>query len=540
MTKTTTTEIAGALQQVVRGSVRADERTLTRYATDQSIYRVRPQVVVYPRDLEDVVATVRYAHQYGLPLTPRGAGSGTAGAALGRGILLAFRPRPGGGLNGAMDRILDLSDVDGEPRVTVEPGLLHDDLQGHLRNSGLYLPADPSSGAICALGGNIATKASGPHALKHGSIDRYLRHVQFVTADGTVVDTADPASIPAHIRHGVTLLRDNILSDDEAVRRLETRADRKLASGYNLFTFVRDQESSTPGIDTPTIGAWVAQLLVGSVGTLGVVTRATLSAEPYVESRATTSLYFRHLHEAGDAVQHIRALGVAAIEIMNHDTIAMVVQRGRRLDVPQDRAHLLLVEYEGPERYDQIECMSRLIRENGYELAAKPVTVEDREEQARLWKVRKAVLPTIRNFDADRVALSVVNDVGVPVAHLAEAIHDLEGIFRRLGLIAAMYGHAGSGNLHLRPLFDRHDPNLPALLARVADEVYETVLRYDGTITAEHGMGRLRAPYLAREWGAAMIGYMRRVKEIFDPDDLLNPDVMFSERALTDDLGEFG
>jgi glycolate oxidase len=395
-----------------------------------------------------------------------------------------------------------------------------------LRGLGLYLPADPSSGAICALGGNIATKASGPHALKHGSIDRYLHSLQFVAADGTVVDTADPGSIPARIGQGVAALRDDLLADAEAVRRLEARVDRKLASGYNLFTFLRHQD----------VGAWVAQLLVGSVGTLGVITRATLSAEPYAEGRATTLLYFRHLHEAGDAVQHIRALGVAAIEILNHETIAMVVRRGRRLDAPEGEVHMLLVEYEGPERYDQIERVQRLIGENGYEMAAGPVTVEGEEEQARLWKVRKAVLPTIRNFGANQQALSVVNDVGVPVAHLADAIRDLERIFARLGLTAAMYGHAGSGNLHLRPLFDPHDPGLPALLTRVADEVYGAIVRYDGTITAEHGMGRLRAPYLAQEWGPDLMGYMRRVKAIFDPDDLLNPDVMFSECALTDDL----
>jgi glycolate oxidase len=434
-----------------------------------------------------------------------------------------------------MARILDLSEVEGEPRVTVEPGLLHDDLQRALRAQGLYLPADPSSGSMCALGGNVATKASGPHALKHGSIDRYLRSVQFVTVDGTVVDTADPATIPAHIRQGVAALRDEVLADEESVRRLQARQDRKLASGYNLFTFLRHQR-----VETPSIGTWVAQLLVGSVGTLGVVTRATLGAEPYIEGRATTLLYFRHLHEAGDAVQHIRALGAAAIEILNHDTIAMVIQRGRELEAPEGEAHMLLVEYEGPERYEQIEQVQRLVRENGYDMAAEPVTVEGEEEQARLWKIRKAVLPTIRNFGTNQVALSVVNDVGVPVVHLAEVIRDLEGIFRRLGLTAAMYGHGGSGNLHLRPLFDPGDPNLPALLTRVADEVYGAVLHYDGTITAEHGMGRLRVPYLAREWGPAITGYMRRVKAIFDPDDRLNPDVMFGERALTDDMRELG
>ncbi len=497
-----------------------DEKALARYATDQSMYQVRPLAVVIPRDLEDVVAVVRFTRQEGIPLTPRAGGSSTTGSSLGRGIILAFSKA------GPMNRVLGFDQVGGEPQVTVEPGLLHNDLQHFLRERGLYLPADPSSGAICLLGGNVATKASGPHALKHGSIDRYLRHLQFVTVEGQVVDTADEESIPPRIREGVLALRDTILADAQAVRRLEARQNMKLASGYNLFTFLRHRQ----------VGEFVAQLMVGSVGTLGVITQATLRAEPYVEGKATTMLYFRNLHQAGDAVQHIKSLEVAAIEVINHRTITIVRKRQPDLEVPDGEAHLLLVEYEGPERHEQIAQVERLLKENGYDLARPPITVEDEEEQAWLWKVRKGLLPAILGYRRDRKALSLVNDVGVDVAHLADFIRDVEAIFARHGLVAAIYGHAGSGNLHLRPLFDPNDPDLPALLTRVADEVYEAVLRYDGTITAEHGMGRLRTPYLAREWGETMIGYMRRVKEIFDPDDLLNPEVMFSTRALTDDL----
>ena len=303
--------------------------------------------------------------------------------------------------------------------------------------------------------------------------------------------------------------------------------ERKLASGYNLFTFLRHKRLSD----------WVAQLLVGSVGTLGVVTRATLRTEPYQEGRATTLLYFRSLREAGEAVLHILNLNVAAIEIMNYATIDIIAKRRGSLDIPDGEAHMLLVEYEGPERHEQIAATGTLIREHNYRLATAPLTVQGAEEQARLWKVRKAALPTVRNYQGLK-ALSIVNDIGVPVAHLADTILELEALFNRLGLTAAMYGHAGSGNLHLRPLFDPHAADLRAQLTRVADEVYAIVLRHDGTITAEHGMGRLRTAYLAREWGPQITGHMRRVKQAFDPQDALNPDVMFSERALTDEMKE--
>jgi len=179
-----------ALRQRVQGEVLADEKTLSRHATDMSMYRIQPLAVVLPENAHDVVATIRFAAQEGIPVTCRGGGSSTAGSALGRGIILSFQRR------GPMSRILDFSEVDGEPRVRVEPALVHDDLQTFLRERGLYLPSDPSSGAISVLGGNVATKASGPHALRHGSIDRYLRHLQFITARGELVDAFAMASWP--------------------------------------------------------------------------------------------------------------------------------------------------------------------------------------------------------------------------------------------------------------------------------------------------------------------------------------------------------
>lgn len=517
-------QIGQALQGRVRGQVLIDDKSLSRHSTDWSIYQIRPLAVVVPQDVDDIVALVRFAREEHIPLTARGGGSSTSGSALGRGIMVALNR------TGPLARIVDFGQEGTEPHITVEPGLLHDELQRFLRGHGLYLPADPSSGGISMLGGNIATKASGPHAYKHGSIDRYLRHLQFVTIEGEVVDTAEERTIPERIRQGVQRLRDEVLADGTTVMRLDRRKDMKLASGYNLFTFLRDR----------TAGDWVAQLLVGSVGTLGIVTRATLRAEPYVEGHAAMLLYFRSLYEAGDAVQHLRPLGVAAIEIISHSTLQIVKSRNPDVEIPDGEAHMLMVEVEGPERLDLLRQVERAVADRGYALAWPTHILEGEEEQSRMWKVRKALFPTLTGYRPDLKPLSVVNDVGVEESHLADFIREVEAVFARHGLVAAIYGHAGSGNLHLRPLFSVTDPDLPALIRQVADEVYEIVLRHNGTITAEHGMGRLRTPYLSLEWGESITGYMRRVKEIFDPGDLLNPEVMFGNRPITDDMKPLG
>jgi FAD/FMN-containing dehydrogenase len=512
------TQIGAALRGRLKGEVLAERSALTPFSTDQSIYQLWPLVVVVPADVEDVVEVVRFAREEGLPLTPRGGGTSTAGSSLGTGIVLAFRR------GSPLNRILDFGGD--PPRVTAEPALLHDDLQKYLRERGYYLPADPSSGNICLLGGNIATKASGPHAFRHGSIDRYLLSLQFVTAEGDVVDTADERTIPRRIRDAILALRADVLADNVGVGRLRARQEMKIASGYNLFTFLRHER----------VGDFVAQLLIGSVGTLGVVTRATLRAEPYVPERAMTLLYFRHLDEAGEAVVRVKSLQVAAIEIINYSTIAIIRERDAHLAVPDGEAHMLVVEYEGPQRHEQIARVEQIIRERGYEMAWPPITEEGAESQAEVWKVRKGILPMVLSYRRDRKAFSLVNDVGVDEVYLAPLIRDVEAIFARHGLQAAIYGHAGSGNLHLRPLFDPADPDLPQLLQRVAGEVYEAVFRYGGTITAEHGMGRVRAPFLEREWGPVMVGYMRRIKEAFDPAGLLNPGAMFPVQGLTENM----
>lgn len=514
------------LKGFVSGAVFTEERDLKRFARDQSVYYMPPGAVVVPADREDITKTLELAGDAGVPVTARGGGSGTAGAALGQGIVIAFHRK------GPLNRILAFDDTGGSPEIRVEAGVMHSRVQAVLREKGLFLPADPSSGEISMMGGNIATKASGPHELHHGSIDRYLKHLCFIDESGQWVDTADESTIPTRIREGVSNLRQRIRADKKSMERLSGRAHRKIASGYNLFAMA--------GEGTRTLGELVAQLLVGSVGTLGVITGATLTAEPYIQGKITMAIPFRDLHEAGDAVHHIVETGAAAIEIISSNTLAMVRDRRRQaFEVLDFTGHLLLVELEGEPRHEQAAAIQRVLEQKGYHLEAPPQVASDEASQAKIWKDRKQLLPAIVNYKPGYKAFSLVNDIGVDVRFLADFILDIEAIFKKHGLAGAVYGHAGSGNLHLRPLFNLDRRDLKSFIRNVADEVYDAVFKYDGTITAEHGMGRLRAPYLEAEWGATMVGYMKELKRIFDPRGLLNPGVMFAEGPLTQFMPDF-
>jgi FAD/FMN-containing dehydrogenase len=251
---------------------------------------------------------------------------------------------------------------------------------------------------------------------------------------------------------------------------------------------------------------------------------------------AALLLFFSDLPTAGEAVQVLLGAAPAAIEIMNARTVDMVrqVRPGMASDLPDGAAHMLLAEFVGEGCLDQARHAEERVLQAGLSPAREAMVVTGAEDVDRLWKLRKALLPVVRGYSRQLRPLSVVNDVGVPPVHLAAFIHDIEELFQQLSLPAAIYGHAGSGNLHLRPLFDIGRKDLATLVQRTADAVYELVFRYDGTITAEHGMGPIRAPYLRQEWGDSLYNTMRAVKLLLDPTGLFNPGAVFSDRPITD------
>ena len=508
------------LQSLLHGEVLTDDTTLTRFSHDYSIYEIRPLAVVLPSDLEDLQQVIHFAAAEGFHITPRGGGSGTTGGALGKEIIIAL-PH-----DGFWAQVEDFHTKETRASISVRAGMLHNDLQHYLKKRDYFLPADVSSARISQLGGNVATKASGPHALKYGAIDSFLEDIEFFTPQGELVNTADKSTIPARIQDKLEKLSDRILRESSMRAVLEEKRHLKTASGYNMFAFVR-------GL---AMGKLLAQLFAGSNGTLGYMTRVTLRAEPYETARATMLLYFADLVEAGRAVCALRELGVAAIEIISKETALLMGRKGLRNNVLATDSHILFIEFAGPERYRQIAAVQKVLRREKFVLRRDAVVVTDETAMARLWKFRKQILPAISKPGTNLRALAVVNDVGVAPRHLAAFIADLQKIFKKHAVESIIYGHAGSGNLHLRPIFDLTCPDLPQRISQLADDVYGAVFRYNGTVSGEHGIGRLKAPYLKQEWGEKLYSSMQEVKGIFDPDRLFNPGVMFSDKSIADNL----
>jgi glycolate oxidase len=517
---TTKRHLIEKLERLIRGQVISDDKVLQQFSRDQSIYEIMPIAAVLPEDISDVQKLVSYVMQEGLPITPRGGGSGTAGSALGSGIVIAL---PDNAFWGQID---GFSEMNGKAMISVGSGARHNRIQSILRTRGLFLPADVTSADISCIGGNIATRASGPHSLKYGSISRFLEQVEFITAEGELVNTAIESTIPERFKFGLDDLTRRLGSDKASREALGLRKGLKTASGYDLSALLSNLGT----------GQKIVRLLSGSVGTLGFITHATLLGEIYEKKRAALLLYFDSLIETAEAVSVLHKLSMAAIELISRQTLHIIGEHTLLDESLNVDAHVLIVEMTGQDNQEKIQTVTALLPRSGIRMSLPPYVATSEGDLKKIWGLRKRILWLIQHPKPGFKSLAVVNDVGVPLAHLTEFITEAENIFVKHGITAFIYGHAGEGNLHLRPLFDITMPDLPGRIRRLADDIYGAVLRHNGTITSEHGMGRLRAPYLKREWGETLYNYMQEIKSLFDPKDIFNPGVMFGTTPITDHM----
>jgi glycolate oxidase len=436
-----------------------EELTLYGYDATPQAPFALPDAVVFPATTTEIAEIVKRANAQRFPVIPRGAGTNLTGGA---------RAIHGGVIISTqrLNRILLIDEHN--LQAIVQPGVVTSDLQERVARLGLFYPPDPQSKETCTLGGNLAENAGGPRAVKYGVTRHYVLALEAVLPRGEIV-------------------------------RLGARTLKSVA-GYDLVS-----------------------LLVGSEGTLGVITEATLRLIPAPEARKTLLVVFGELQAAATAIGAIiRAKVVpAAIEFLDHEAIRCV-EEYQPVGLPTDAAAVLVIEVDGAS--SEVERAARRVEEIVRAYGARSVRISADEQEAELlWKARRVAGPALA-----RIAPHKFNeDIVVPIARLPEAIGGVHELAKRHRVACACFGHAGDGNIHVNFLVHPDDADERRRVEDAVRETFELAVALQGSITGEHGVGTTKQPYLGLELSAVALETMRRIKAALDPNDILNPGKIF-------------
>jgi glycolate oxidase len=426
------------------------------YRLDETAYLSAglPGAVALPTETAEVATLLRLASRHGVAVVPRGAGTGLSGGAAGI----------EGALTIAVTRMSRILEIDRDNLcVITQPGVINADLKAAVALEGLFYPPDPASYETCSIGGNLGTNAGGLCCVKYGQTRDWVLGLEVVLADGSV------------IRTGGRTVKDT--------------------AGYSL-----------------------THLFVGSQGTLGIITEATLRLRPLPGPRATLLAFFASLGAAGDAVAAITVAGIVPVtlELLDHETI-LAVDDAHGLGLDRGAAAMLLVESDAPgaAAAGELDEAEAAIMAAG---ATSVVRAADATEADWLRQARRLALRALERQGTVRM-----EDVGVPRSRVPELLAAIERIAAAHGVRCATFGHAGDGNLHPNFIFARDDPAAERLTETVRDEIFRAALELGGTVTAEHGIGSARREWLPIQRGEGAVAVMRAIKAALDPQGILNP-----------------
>ena len=505
--------VAADLAPLVEGELQFDPIGRTLYASAACVYEIQPLGAVIARHADDVAAVVEYAAANGLSIVPRGAATALAGQAVGPGIVLD------------LSRYLTGIEAVDDERVRVEPGVVQKRLEQWLAPHGRFFPPDPSSGRMCTLGGMIANNAAGTHSVKYGTTKDFLDSIDVVLADGTrttLTHTPRPApdgSLAAKL--------EAVLEPAQAVIAEHWPETNKSSSGYNL------KEAWGADFIAPE------QLVCGSEGTLAVVVSAVLRTLPRPTETVAALVAVERLADVGEVINEILAWGPAGNEILDKSVLRLLDanELSALRDLPGLPDAVLLVEFDGDEREPLIEQLGRFGQAfDRPGIAVRTATTA--AEQARLWKVRHATNPILNRVPGLLKPITFIEDGVVAPERLPEYIQGLTEICGRHEVQACIFGHAGNGHLHIKPLLNLREQRDVERMGAIADDACDLLHQLRGTISGEHGDGLVRTPLLRRLHGELYPVY-EQVKQVFDPKGALNPGKIVTpadSRKVTDDL----
>ena len=439
----------------------ARREDLVCYGYDATAAFHVPDAVVFPDSVQQVSQVMQLAAAFRTPVIPRGGGSGMTGGSL------AVK----GGIIVVFSRMNRIVEIEqGNLIARVQPGVITAVFQDRVKRHGLFYPPDPSSAGFSTMGGNLAECAGGPKAVKYGVTRDYVLGLEAVLPTGEIVKT------------GVRTAKGVV--------------------GYDL-----------------------TRLIVGSEGTLAMITEATVKLLPLPESVMTLTAAFASMNAAARAVSDIIRSHIVprTIEFMDNASIRLA-EGYLHLGLPIDAGALLIMEVDG--KREEIKRLVRGLEELSRQLGAVSVDVAETQEQAqRLWQARKAISPALFKLAPHKIN----EDIVVPRSRVPDLVAKIDELRRETGLTMVAFGHAGDGNIHFNIMLDKSDPTALETANRAVDTLFDATLALGGTISGEHGVGITKAPYLHKEVNPEVMALMQRIKKAFDPLELLNPGKIFPD-----------
>jgi FAD/FMN-containing dehydrogenase len=503
------------LQKQIHGQVLTTDEALDYFSTDGSIFKMRPQAIVYPTGTYDVYRTVEYLAglaQAGerIPVTARGKGTDQAGGAVNDGVMMVFPAH--------MNRLKKLE----KESAIIQPGLLYKDFQNTLKSHGRFLPPYPSSIDFSTLGGAVANNACGEKTIKYGCTRDYVKRLRVVLSNGEVIETRRLTSRELHRKKGLDNFEgeiyrglDGLLTDYRDLVATHHPQTTKNSSGYDLW----DVKGKDGSFD-------LTPLFVGSQGTLGIVTEIEIKTLPFNPKTTLVAGYFDDIRKAGQAVLRLQKLKPSALEIVDYNLLAFLRENKPETIagvIPEELPKIvLLIEFDDTSQVRQTLKMHKAQR-----IVAKLGTgsraAKNPQEQEALWRIRRSAAAVIWMNRGKKKALPIIEDGVVPVEKLPEFLGGAYKILKKHNLTIAVWGHAGNANLHMQPFMDLSQKKEREKVFKVADDFYKMVIAMGGSTCGEHNDGLMRSPWLKKLYGDEMYELFMRVKHLFDPHDIMNP-----------------
>jgi FAD/FMN-containing dehydrogenase/Fe-S oxidoreductase len=520
--------LARRLRAETEGEVMFDAGSRGRYATDASIYQIMPVGVLVPRSERDIAVAIDIARDLKVPVLPRGGGTSQCGQTTGAALVID-----------TSKHFRKLLAVDaGQRTATVEPGIVLDHLNAHLKPLGLWYPVDVSTSAQATLGGMAGNNSCGSRSIAYGNMVHNVLGASAWLSDGEVVEFGPVAGLGARAAGIAEHVRQLAIQQRAEIASRWPKVMRRVA-GYNLDIF--DNQSEKPYTADGSVN--LAHLLIGAEGTLAFTRTLTLRLSELPRAKVLGVVNFPTFHAAMDAAQHIVKLGPTAVELVDRTMIELALANpafrptiaAALIGKP---AAILLVEFSGDDKAALLPKLKSLVDLMGdLGLPGSVVAMPDDVPQKALWEVRKAGLNIMMSLKGDGKPVSFIEDCAVPLERLAEYTDALTEVFAKHGSRGTWYAHASVGTLHVRPILDMRSGGSAggaAKMRAIAEEASELVRKYKGAFSGEHGDGLCRGEWIAWQFGPAINEAFRSIKQKLDPIGLFNPGKIIDPPRMDD------